>query len=152
MAGCETPEAAAMAGFPPSNCRVVASDVNGDHAYVLLDVGSPGQPYLYGSNCVRSGAEWIEANSGNGGGWSLTDEQTGLGTWCVWDDVPPDADLVRVEFDGRVSEHPVRDGFYFVVWWNQPITIEPAVMAIRVRGEWLEHPWLWLLRPDLRAK
>jgi len=152
MAGYQTPEAAAMAGLPPEYCRVVASEANGDCAYVLLDTGSPGQPYLYGVNCVRVGAEWQESSSGNGGGWSLTDERTELGVWCVWDDVEPEADLVRVEFDGRVSEHPVRNGIYFVVWWNQPVSIEPTVMAIRVHGKWIEHPWLQVLRPDLRAK
>src|SRR4026208_2539541 len=35
MAGYQTPEAAAMAGFPPEYCRVVASEANGDCAYVL---------------------------------------------------------------------------------------------------------------------
>lgn len=141
-----------MVGFPPTYCRVVATAVNGDHAYVLLDTGSPGRPYLYGSHCVRAGTEWAESSSGNGGGWSLTDERTSLGLCCVWDDVDPAADLVRIEFDGRIADYPVTNGIYFVIWWNQPSTIEPAVIAIRVRGEWVEHPWLWLLRPDLSAR
>jgi hypothetical protein len=153
MAGHETPKAAAMVGFPPKYCRVVASEVNGDHAYVLLDTGSPGRPYLYGVNCVRLGGEWHDSSSGNGPGWSLTDDRTELGVWCVWDDVDPEADLVRVEFKGRVTEYPVTNGIYFALWWNQPVTIGPTVTAIRVHGEWIES-WWWprFLRPDLRAK
>jgi hypothetical protein len=52
--GCDTPESAAMVGFPPKYCRVIASRFHGDHAYVLLNAGSSEQPYLYGVNCRRA--------------------------------------------------------------------------------------------------
>ena len=45
--GFDGPEHAAMLGLPMKYCRVVASRVNGDDAYVLLNTGSSEQPYLF---------------------------------------------------------------------------------------------------------
>jgi hypothetical protein len=59
-----------MDGFPIEHCRVIASRIQDDDAYVLLDTGSQGQPYLYGVNCVRSAGRWHETSSGNGPGWA----------------------------------------------------------------------------------
>ena len=64
--GHDSAESAAMEGFPKAHCRVVASRMFEDDAYVLLDTGSLGQPYLYGSRCayfliwwrVPAPAEW----------------------------------------------------------------------------------------------
>ena len=109
-----------MSGFPPVHCRVVASVMHEGDAYVLLDCGSPGQPYLYGVNCVRREGGWSEMSSGNGPGWSLTVPDRGLGTPTLWGDAPADADLVRVNFNGLTSEVPVRNGAYLAVWWRVP--------------------------------
>ena len=141
MQGFDTPEHAAMNGFPDKYCRVVASRVEGDDAYVLLDTGSPGQPYLYGVNCERSNGRWFEGSSGNGGGWSVTDVTVGAGTWSLWDDAPADADRVRAAFNGEVFETPVLEGAYLFVWWRQPNLpdMAPTVTAVRISGEWVEQ-------------
>ena len=51
----DTPETAAMFGFPPKYCHVVASRVHGDEAYVLIQTASDGSSYLYGVRCHRHG-------------------------------------------------------------------------------------------------
>ena len=107
---------------------------------MLLDTGSAGQPYLYGVNCRCRNGQWCEGGSGNGAGWSSPDEEGALGTWSLWDDAPTDADMVRVEFAGAVSEHPIRDGAYLVVWFRQPVALEPRVTAVRINGDWIQQP------------
>src|SRR5436190_18683578 len=105
--GHDSPETAPMEGFPEAHCHVVASRVFEDEAYVLLDTGSPGQPYLYGSHCYRRHGRWFEAGSGNAYGWAQTDDDPNLGTLSFWGDVPSGVDAVRVEFEGTISEEPV---------------------------------------------
>ncbi|HEY7476487.1 MAG TPA: hypothetical protein VH679_15810 [Vicinamibacterales bacterium] len=136
--GYDSPEAAAMEGFPAKYCHVVAIRVNGDEAYVLLDTGPAGRPYLYGVNCGRRGGRWFGGASGNGPSWSLSDERTGLGTLSVWDEAPPAADRVRVEYDGQVIEEPVREGAYLVVFWNRPSDFKHSSVAFRINGEWID--------------
>jgi hypothetical protein len=142
MLGFDSPEHAAMDGFPTECCRVVASRVDGDNAYVLLDTGSPGQPYLYGVNCKRSNGQWFEGASGNGGGWSLTDVTARVGTWSLWGDAPADVDRVRASFNGELFEEPVLQGAYLFVWWRQPESLgeAPAVTEVRISGKWIERP------------
>jgi hypothetical protein len=41
--GHDSPERAAMTGFPEAHCRVISCQVFGDDADVLLDTGSPAQ-------------------------------------------------------------------------------------------------------------
>lgn len=96
-------EDAAMGGFPPKYCRVVASRVRGDDAYVLLDTGSDGNPYLYGVNCTRRDGHWCEGGSSNGPGWSQAGPDDLLGTLVVWDEAPPDATYRRVPHQRRVD-------------------------------------------------
>lgn len=148
MTGFATPEDAALAGSQPAHCRIVAVARDGADAYVLLDTGSPGRAYLYGVVCRNDGDGWQEMMSSNGGGWSLTDEKTGLGVHTLWDEVPADADQVRIEFRGESSEHPIAGGLYFFAWFNQPIGAERRVAAIRVAGQWVGQfnglsPMLW---------
>lgn len=138
MDGYQSPEDAAMVGFRPEHCRVVATRVEGDHAYVLLDTGSAGQPYLYGVNCERRNGQWHELGSSNGGGWSATSDNGTLGTWSVWDETPPGADRIRIECAGQLSEHPVSGGAFLALWFKQPMTNEPRVTAIRINGAWVE--------------
>lgn len=128
----QTPEEAAMVGFPPQHVRVVATRIEGDDAYVLLDTGSRQQPYLYGVNCKREAKGWREMSSGNGGGWSLSDEKLNLGTWALWDEAPPGAAHVCVEFDGVTSEHAIQDGFYLVVFFKRPPSPAPYVTGITI--------------------
>jgi hypothetical protein len=136
--GYDSPEAAAMDGFPAKYCHIVAIRVKDDDAYALLDTGAPGQPYLYGVNCKRRDGRWHAASSGNGPSWSLSDETTGLGTLSVWDEAPPGADRVRVEYDGQVIEEPVVEGAYLVVFWNQPSSLEQGSVTFRISGHWVE--------------
>lgn len=130
-----------MGGFPEAYCRVVATRVQGDDAYVLLDTGSPGHAYLYGVNCSRLDGRWSETSSGNGPGWSLTDADRELGTLSLWGDTPADTDLVNVQFNGEQREEPVHGGAFLAVWWRQPCPGPgrewPRATAFRARGDWM---------------
>lgn len=126
-----------MVGFPKAYCRVVGSRTFEDHAYVLLDTGSPGQPYLYGSTCIRRDGRWFEGGSSNAPGWEQTSHEPDLGTLSFWDNVPAAVDRVRVWFDGMVVEEPVTDGAYFLVWWRVPLPSEwPSIVAVHENGAW----------------
>src|SRR5262249_17956111 len=105
--GFDAPERAAMAGVPPKHCRVVASRVNGNDAYVLLNTGATERPYLYGVNCRHQNGRWFERGSANGSGWEKTGHDPDVGTLSFWDAAPAEAEMVRIEFDGRIIEEPV---------------------------------------------
>jgi hypothetical protein len=141
MEGHRTPEDAAMVGFPAEHCRVVAARSDGDDAYVLLDTGSDGQRYLYGASYRRHEGRWCETASGNGCGWSHSSSAEGqdVGTWSLWEEAPPGADLVRVEFGAELTEHAIHDGVYFVVWFRRPNATAPRVTAFRIDGRWVAH-------------
>jgi hypothetical protein len=136
--GFDSPESAAMFGFPPKYCRVVASRTNGDRAYILLDTGSHERPYLYGVSCRRDNGRWFEGGSANRGGWEQTDHDPDVGTLSFWDKAPDDADMVRVEFNGSVIEQPVVGGAYLVVWWRVPNPRDwPRATAFRIGDRWV---------------
>ena len=133
----DSPESAAMTGFPDAHCRVVSSRVLAEDAYVLLDTGSPGQPYLYGVNCHRKDGQWFEGASSNGPGWEQTAHDPDLGTLSWWGDAPAGADFIRVAFEGTVIDEPIQDRVYLLVWWRVPYPSEwPRVIALRVNGTW----------------
>jgi hypothetical protein len=134
----DSPESAAMDGFPPEHCRVIASRVQADRAYVLLNTGSTERPYLSGVSCRRENDRWIEEGSASVPGWQQTDHDPDLGTMTLWGDAPANADLVRVEFDGHITDEPVSEAAYLVVWWRVPFRRQgPKVRAFRVAGRWL---------------
>lgn len=134
----ETPEAAALDGFPGAHCRVVAARISGDDAYVLLDAGEPGYPYLYGSCVAREDGGWREGTSSNGPGWTSTEEDGELGTLVDWDVAPEGADQVRVSFRGETRIEPVANGVYLAAWWRVPSDLAfPRVEAFRIRGRWV---------------
>ena len=135
--GYDSPDRAATAGFVQADCRVVASDVYEDTAYVLLDTGSAGEPYLYGADCCRINGRWFELGSCNGSGWHQTGDDPALGTLSLWDEVPEDVEAVRVMFNGSTSEHPARQRAYLAVWWRVPLPVEwPTVVGMKIRGVW----------------
>lgn len=136
--GFDSPEDAALDGFPRAHCRVVASRADGGHAYVFLDTGSAVQPYLYGVDCVRLSGRWFGSISGNGPGWSQAGTDPSLGTLSLWGDAPANADMVRVEYRGQLRDEPVTGVAFLVVWWQQPglLTEGPRVKAFRVDGRW----------------
>ena len=126
-----------MVGFPAAHCRVVGCRVSQDRAYVLLDTGSPGYPYLYGVNCYRQDGRWFESSSNNTGGWEQTSHDPDLGTLSFWDDAPAGADMVRVQCRHGVVEAPVQHGAYLVVLFDEPKSGPwPYVVASRVDGAW----------------
>jgi Ankyrin repeats (3 copies) len=138
--GFDSPESAALYGFPPEDCRVVAIRSAGDAAYVLMDTHASGRPYLYGVNCVREGTRWFDRASGNGPGWSQTDDDPDLGTLSLWHEAPIGADMARVEFQGNVIDEPVKDGAFLVVWWRVPPPHDwPRVTAFKIDGRWINH-------------
>ena len=137
--GFDSPERAAMVGFPPKYCRPIAIRVNGDDAYVLLNTGPSTQSYLYGVNCRRENGRWFEGGSANGPGWEQTGQDPDVGTLSFWDEAPVDADMVRVEFDGRIVEEPVIDLAFLVVWWRVPAPQDwPRAQAFRIAGGWID--------------
>ncbi len=126
-----------MEGFPRAHCRVLTSRTFEDDAYVLLDTGSPGRPYLYGCTCYRRDGRWFESGSSNGSGWAQTSDDPDLGTLSCWDEVPAGVDAVRIEFDNTIYEEPVRDRAYFLIWWRVPEPAEwPRIVAIQQNGVW----------------
>src|SRR5690349_199532 len=117
--GFDTPEEAMMLGFPPRYCRVVASAIHGDHAYVLLDTGSDGNSYFYGGWCHRMDGRWGEGASSNmGGGWHGAENENG--NLADWGEAPKGAEAVRLELNGVQQEVPVQHGAYLAVFWNVP--------------------------------
>ena len=136
----DAPDDVAMAGFPPEHCRVVASRVNGDYAYVLLNTGPSEQPYLYGIHCRRENGTWLQKGSSNDPGWEQTDDDPETGTLAFWDHAPAGADMVGTQFDGRTFEGPVMDRIYLLVWWGvaEPQNW-PCVQAFRMAGVWVDY-------------
>ncbi len=134
----DTPEAAAMVDFPPQYCRVVASLAHDDDAYVLLDTGPPGQPYLYGVHCSRHRDRWVGGGSANGPGWGQAGPDPSLGTLVAWGLAPEGADAMRFEFDGTTTEVPVSGIAYLAAWWRVPCPefAWPTVEGVRVGGRW----------------
>lgn len=127
-----------MSGFPAAHCRVVASEVFGNDAYVLLDTGPVGRTYLYGCTCHRRQGQWFEAGSGNAPSWSPTSESQDVGVLSFWGETPADVDMIRVKFDGAPIDVPVRDGIYFLVRWRVPFqTPWPEIAAMRKNGVWV---------------
>lgn len=126
-----------MDGFPPAQCRVAAARSHGVDAYVVLDTGPAGQPYLYGVCVRREGDGWVQGTSSNGGGWSCTDAETRLGTAAAWGEAPDGADRVRVACGGAARESSVENGVYLAAWWRVPDTRLPRVEAFRIRGAWI---------------
>ena len=133
-----TPEEAAMDGFPGQAVRVLATARDGDDAYVLLDTGPEGHPYLYGVCASRERGGWAGGSSGNGSGWTLTGEED-VGTLTEWGDAPAGATRVRVVFNGEVREAPVANGAYLLAWWRVPCPTGdfPRVDAFLIDGEWV---------------
>ena len=127
-----------MSGFPAGHCRVVACEVDGDDAYVLLNTGSAEHPYLYGGTARREGGGWRDGTSGNGGGWTRTDADDEVGVLSLWDIAPAGADAARVRWGDDVREVRVRDGAFLATWWRVPFPVDswPEVVAFRIGGEW----------------
>ena len=135
--GFVSPEDAALDGFPRHLCHVVASRVNGDIAYVLLNTGSHARPYLYGAHCERIDGAWHEGHSSNASGWSKIGSDDDRGTMTLWDDAPPYADRARAKFNGESREAPVENGAFLFVWWNVGCPEDwPELEAFRIAGRW----------------
>ena len=134
------PQAAAMQGFPPAHCRVIAADIDGDDGFVMLDTGPAEYRYLYGGTVKRVESGWEGGPDSNGGGigWTITDWDQDLGVVYVCDEVPSDIDSVRVTWRGEEREVPVRNGVYLVTWWREqyPEGEWPRATSFRNRGRW----------------
>jgi hypothetical protein len=130
-----TPQAAALDGFPAAHVITYAQE--GDDAYVLLDTGPAGEPYLYGVCVTRADGGWTERTTGNGPGWTRTDAEHDLGTATAWGIAPAGADRVRAIHAGDVREAPVEHGIYLVAWWRVPLANDPPRAAeFRIGGLW----------------
>ena len=81
-------------------------------AIILMD---PRWPQPDRALCLRSGAGWVEAGSGNGGTrWSLIDDEADLGVLVSWGPAEPGASAVKVIFHGETTQVPVTNGHW--VW------------------------------------
>jgi hypothetical protein len=141
-------EEAVQSSFDARFCRVIATRSQGDDAVALFDTGPQGNPYLYEVRYSRRKGRWSEGSSGNGSGWSVTDREAELGVMTVWDEAPPGADRVRLQFAGELREEPVSGGAFLAVWWGVPFRegYWPRVVAFRVDGAWTAAPmlvWFW---------
>ena len=132
----DTAEDAGLSGFPPQHCRVVASVIDSDDGFVLVDTNPAGGGYLHGVTVFRSADGWEPGSSGNGCGWTHTGDD--LGTFAHWGDAPAGADRVRITWNGATREGPVADGIYLAVWLCIPDDVWPRVTGLRVRGEWMD--------------
>jgi hypothetical protein len=138
FAAFPTPEEAFMDGFPGTACRVVASAREGDDAYVVLDTGPDGHPYLYGGCLRREGRGWTQGSDGNAPGWTLTDADHDLGTAVTRGAAPRGTVRVRARFGEAVREAPVANGVYLVAWWRVPRPDQPPrAEAFLVDGRWV---------------
>jgi hypothetical protein len=135
--GFDSPESAAMNGFPATHCSVITSRTQGDDAYVLLNTGS-GAPYLYGVVCGRRNGQWFERGSSNGPGWEQTAHDPDVGTLSFWGEAPAGADMVRVGCAGEEIEELVTQGVYLLVWWRVRSPVDwPRITAFRLAGAWV---------------
>src|SRR5919108_659370 len=100
----DTPQSAAMTGFPDTHCQVVTSRVLGNDAYVLSNTGSRTRPYLYGVNCARKNGQWFERSSARSPGWGQTGHNRDVCTLSLWGEAPDGAEAVRVAFGGDLIE------------------------------------------------
>ena len=134
-----------MSTFPAEYCAVVTARSHGDDAYVLLDTGPAGRPYLYGVHCHRDDGRWYEGSSSNGPGWAQTDHDPDVGTLSCWSDVPVGVEFVRVAFAGTVIVEPVRSGAYLAVWFRVPCPSNwPSVIEVCSSGRWQPESGLGL--------
>jgi hypothetical protein len=139
--GYDTPEEAAMFGFPRAHVRVVALVQDSDHAFVVLDTGSPGAPYLYGGTVHRIAGRWQGGSDHNGGGvgWTVTESGQELGVVTIWDEAPAGAEAARVRWRSVERDVPVNAGGFLAAWWREPYPDDdewPTLVAFRVSGQW----------------
>lgn len=115
----DTPEDAALAGFPTRFARVIGSATQGDYSVVLLGTNEPPQLYPYQVHCYRENGQWVEGSSSNGGGWSPTGDDD-IGVVTIWDEVPDGIVAVVVECRGTEHVVGVNHGHYFYAEWDYP--------------------------------
>lgn len=130
-----------MFGFPERYCHLVASEIHGDDAFVVIETGSDGRSYLYGVACVRQEGRWVETGSSNGGGW-LSGPDPSIGRLAHFDEAPKNADAVRLVCDGATREVLVKDGGFLAMWWKIPcpsLAAWPRVVAFRQNGNWVQR-------------
>src|SRR5437660_10549765 len=97
--GFDSPESAAMNGFPAMHCSVITSRTQGEDAYVLLNTGA-GAPSLYGVVCGRRNARWFDQGSSNARGWDQTAHDSEVGTLSICGEAPAGSDLTACVWAG----------------------------------------------------
>jgi len=135
-----SPVAVALAGFAPGVAHVLAWDTSHTVAFVVLDVGPPEYCYAYAVWLEKRNGEWEEGSSGNAaGGWAPTDPNEQSGMVVIWDELPKEADLVRVEFASTSRDVQAENGMFLATWKGVPRpddAVWPRAIAFRARGKW----------------
>ena len=134
----DSPEFAALSGFPAHAGRVVATDRVDGSAYVLI-IRAEGPPYLYGVNLERIDGRWVVTSSGNGPGWSRTSLLQDLGTLTLWGEAPADAEWARASYKDELIETVLDGNVYLFTWWDVPCPKArwPRVEAFLIAGTWV---------------
>lgn len=134
-----SPVAVALAGFAPGVARVLAWDASDTLAFVVLDVGPPEYCYAYAVWLEKRGRDWEEGSSGNAAGGWMPNPGEESGMVVVWEELPEETDLVRVEFAGSVREVEAQNGIFLATWKGVPRpddAVWPRAIAFRARGKW----------------
>ena len=147
----ESPERAAKTGFPERYCRVVASRVHGDDAFVLLSTNTRKQAYILGQLWTQRQRALARARFVQCFGWLGTDRtQPGRRHGLPLGAAPEGADMVRIHFQSVAFEEPVTERAFLFVRFQMPCDLldRPDVEAFRVNGVWRRCAELcWLTSP-----
>lgn len=112
-----TPAEAASRGYPPGVARPLFVCEHNDFAAVLLDTGSPGQPYPYFVLCRRQDGQWLEYGGSNMSGWYRLEDDNGVVVY--WDDADGLPEPVEVTFKGKRWPAQINGGVLWAVWWDE---------------------------------
>jgi hypothetical protein len=133
--GAATPEQAARGDIPEKYSPVLFVDIDasGDFATVLLGTDGPENIYPYEEVCFQVEGRWYSSGGSNGGTRFAVQDRLSLLT--EWGEAPPGSNLLRIEFQGKTYDCPVRMGYYrLVVWdWDEALASEHETRLTRLQ-------------------
>jgi hypothetical protein len=119
-----TPEEAARAKRQHAKVIAVSKSPNDAYAVVLIDKGTPSDPYLLQVVCERRGDGWHPLSDSNGYGWTALRKENAqgelVGVMTLWGEAPPNAPAVRIRWQGQEVPRQVAEGHYLLADWEVP--------------------------------